>query len=352
MKKTISFILALTLVFGIIPTLALAANETDLAATYLVENGIFVGDQNGNLNLDQGLTRAELAVILTRLDFMDAPGGLAEWDAWGDSTFRNPDTRLNPFTDIPDWALPFIEYCYQRRLMVGVSDNKFDPQGKVNPKMACTVILRYCAIPETDWDYQTSVEKAQSIGIAPVDGTSGDTLLRGTMAVIIYRGIQYSQSGTIQPGTTDPATSVPPQVTPPTTSESTMTIEEMKAEIVRLTNIERVKAGVPELEVLPELMDCAQAKADDFKANNYFGHISPIYGTPGEMIKSYVPNAKSAGENSTSWTKTPQEAFDAFLSSPEHYQNMIAEKYTHIGIGIVEGVDGGYWWVQQFVTLP
>jgi uncharacterized protein YkwD len=139
---------------------------------------------------------------------------------------------------------------------------------------------------------------------------------------------------------------------PPVQSEvPEMTVEEMKAEIVRLTNIERVKAGLPELEVLPELMDCAQAKADDMYANDYYGHNSPTYGTPADIIVSFVPNTRLYAENLAPWTKTPQEAFDGWLASAEHRTNILNERYEYIGVGVVEGVNGGYWWVQQFVKL-
>lgn len=130
-----------------------------------------------------------------------------------------------------------------------------------------------------------------------------------------------------------------------------MTTDEMRAEIIRLTNIERVNAGLPELEVLPALMDCAQLKADDMKVNHYYGHTSPVYGTFGDMIKSFVPGARSAAENIAPWTRTPQEAFAGWVDSPEHLNHILAAKYTHIGVGVIEGADGGYWWVQQFVTL-
>ena len=353
MKRNICLILVILLLTSpIAASAAFAASETDAAAEYLVENGILAGDENGDLMLDKSLTRAELAVILTRLDFAQGDGGLADWQEWGEARFSDPENRYNSFTDLPDWALPYIEYCYQRSLMNGVGDNKFDPQGKVNPKMACTVMLRYCGISETDWDYSTSVDKAKSLGLAPSEGVDGDIILRGAMAAVIYRGMKYAQDGEQIPIT--PPVTPPVQETPPIPSESeapVMTIEEMKAEIVRLTNVERVNAGLPELSVLPELMDSAQAKAQDFFDSHYYGHNSPIYGTPGEMIKKFVPNAKTAAENIAPWTKTPAEAFAGWVESSEHYDIILTERLTHIGVGIVEGADGGYWWVQHFVRL-
>jgi len=139
--------------------------------------------------------------------------------------------------------------------------------------------------------------------------------------------------------------------TPAPTSESAMTFDEMKAEIVRLTNIERVKAGLPELVVLPALMDTAQAKADDIATSHYYGHNSPVYGTPSQMIRAAIPRAGPCAENLAPWTRTPAEAFAGWVESTEHYAIILSPKYTHIGVGVLEGLDGGYWWVQHFVGL-
>ena len=350
-RKIFSTILATILIISAFPRPGLAADtdEQAKAVEYITTNKIFVGDGTGNLILESGLTRAELAVILTRLDYVDAPDGLSEWNDWGIEHFSSPEFQINPFTDVPAWATPYVEYCYQRSLMVGVAEQQFAPNLSVSPKMACTVILRYCGIPETDWSYNTSVEKATTLGLTPSTGLDGDIILRGTMAVLIYNGMHYVQDGEpvqdSQPKTPDEETSTTPPEVPG------MTIDEMKAEIIRLTNAERINAGLSELVVLPALMDTAQTKAQDFLDNHYFGHISPIYGTPGEMIKAAIPQAKSAGENAAAWTKTPGEAFSIWLNSPEHYANILASKYTHAGVGIAEGVNGGYWWVLQFATI-
>jgi len=144
-----------------------------------------------------------------------------------------------------------------------------------------------------------------------------------------------------------------PSTAPSQTAEQipTMTIDEMKAEIVRLTNIERANAGQPELKVLPALMDTAKAKADDMRNNHYYGHISPVYGTPGDMIRAAIPSAKFCAENIASWTKTPQEVVTGLMASPEHRKNMLNPKYAHIGVGIIEGANGGFWWVVQYISL-
>jgi uncharacterized protein YkwD len=138
---------------------------------------------------------------------------------------------------------------------------------------------------------------------------------------------------------------------PPAQVGTTASIEEMKAEFIRLTNNERVKAGLPELEILPVLMDIAQAKADDMQINKYYGHTSPVYGTPSNMIKEAIPNWKGCAENLAPWNRTPQDAFASLMDSPRHREIILSPEYTYIGVGIIEGLNGGYWWVQQFVAV-
>jgi len=142
-----------------------------------------------------------------------------------------------------------------------------------------------------------------------------------------------------------------PTPAPGKPQETGMTIDEMKAEIIRLTNAERAKSGLSELTVLPALMDCAQAKADDMLANHYYDHDSPVYGAPGQMIKAAVPSAKYYIENLSPWNKTPEEAFAGWTVSPEHLGNILLPRLTHIGVGIIEGANGGYWWVLQSVQI-
>ena len=317
-RRFLSAILAFVLILSVFPQTGFAAaDENAMAIDYVTAKKIFVGDGNGNLNLESVLTRAELATLLVRLrgDEEKVKSDMARY------------TRACYFTDVPEWAKPSVGYCAGEGLMVGYSTFSFGPSDKVTPQQACTVILRHMGIPETDWSNETAVSKAIATGITPVDGFTDMTAIkRIEMAILIYKA----------------DTRIP---------EPAMTIDEMKAEIVRLTNIERANAGLSELTVLPALMDTAQAKADDMRANNYYGHTSPVYGTPGEMIRAAIPSARYCAENLGSWTKTPQEVVAGMMNSPAHRDIILSPKYTHIGVGILEGVDGGYWWVQHFTSF-
>lgn len=66
-KRFLPFLLSLCLllVFSAEVAAAAVSSEQETAASYLKKQGIMVGDQAGNMNLDKGLTRIELATILT-----------------------------------------------------------------------------------------------------------------------------------------------------------------------------------------------------------------------------------------------------------------------------------------------
>jgi len=334
MKKLIALLLVFVFALSFTAT-AFAATEIETASASLAEKGILAGDENGDLKLSNELNRAELAVILTRLTFAHSEGGLDDWERTGKAYFGDLKTRTNTFTDVPDWAMPFVEFCFVQGLMFGVADGRFDAQSKVSPKMAATVMLRFCGVAETDWSYSTSVEKATTLGLAPDAGMDGATILRGTMAVLIARSTAFAAEHNHAPSEPTP----------------TLTPDEMRALLLEKINAERTQQGASALTVLPILADCAQAKAQDFLDNDYFDHDSPRYGAAVDMIFSYVPDALLAGEVLAGRARDAAEAYDALYASAAHQTLMMKPDYTHIGIGITKCDGVGYYWVVQFVQL-
>jgi uncharacterized protein YkwD len=338
MKKILT--MALALIATIVATVpAFAAFNQEGAVEYLVYAGIYRGDENGNLNLDKGLTRAELAVILTRWDFIKKDDELNKWYTENVPNGAQP----HKFTDVPDWAAPHVAYCYAKGYMNGISETRFDPSGQVNPKMVCTVVLRHLKLPETDWNYDTSVKKAQTIELTGSANVSGAIITRGDAAVVVASAVGGNYARTTPMPTPTPTT------TPSATTA--MTIEEMRTELIRLINVEREKAGLTPVEVLPELMDCAQTKAQDFNDNNYFAHNSPKYGTPEKMVKSFVKDADYGGEVIANITSgKPTTIVSGWIISKSHKAILMDKKQRYIGVGIVLDADGKHYkWVAQFI---
>jgi uncharacterized protein YkwD len=337
---------------------AFPADEITAAATRLVEHKVLQGDENGNLNLDTGLSRVEFAVILTRLDIAN------------DYAFKLGDETsiISPygqafgsrFKDVPEWAIAYTSFCFANRYMSGVSQTEFNPYGKVSAKQACTVILRFLKEEETDWSYDTAIPKAASLGFVP-NGYKDGEITRGSVAALIIRAIHYAETklNRIVFPPADPW--LPPTPTPAPKKEKELKwyereytaeeIEQMKNDFIAETNRIRVEAGVPELIVLPELMDCAQAKAQDMVDNEYFDHVSPTYGSVDNMIKMFVPSVNGGGENIHEMAYSGKAAASVFAGSTPHLKNMTNKSSTHIGVGIGRRSYGGFVWVQQFVNL-
>ena len=181
MKRILNLMLCAILALSLaVPTLATGKQtEQETAAAWLKENGIMTGDQSGNMNLTSGLTRAELAVVLTRLS--DQTGDISRNAAYYRTICR--------FTDVPEWAMPYAGYCAQKQLMSGYGNKLFGPNDPVTPVAACTVMLRYLDYPDGQWSYSTACDKAIELGLLPAGAAAGTSITRGNVAILIYRAM-------------------------------------------------------------------------------------------------------------------------------------------------------------------
>lgn len=135
------------------------------------------------------------------------------------------------------------------------------------------------------------------------------------------------------------------------TQESTISdteIQEKTTELLKLINEEREKNGIIQLETLPRLQELAMLKAEDMAKNNYFDHISPTYGNPFEMMKNYGITYKTAGEN-IAGNSTIDGAFNSWITSDIHKQNILSNAYNYVGIGIIPSERYGYIIVVMFI---
>jgi uncharacterized YkwD family protein len=130
----------------------------------------------------------------------------------------------------------------------------------------------------------------------------------------------------------------------PTWANNTKEKEEIMLEYI---NNERKKAGLAPYVMDEELSNIASLKAKDMAENNYFGHISPTYGNPFEMLKSFGISYRIAGEN-IAGNISVKNAHDAFMKSPGHKANILSKNYDQIGIGIAPSEKYGYIYVQIF----
>lgn len=119
-------------------------------------------------------------------------------------------------------------------------------------------------------------------------------------------------------------------------------------ELLKLINNEREKNGLIKLQILPRLQEIAMTKAEDMVKNNYFSHESPNYGNPFNMMKNFGITYKSAGEN-IAGNSSIDGAFNSWISSEKHKQNILSTAYNYIGIGISPSEKYGYIIVTMFI---
>jgi len=174
MKRVLSLVLALVMVLGMIP-MGFAADQT--AGEILKGYNLLAGDENGNLNEDQYLNRAEMMVILARMNgkFEEA------------KSFALPSS----YTDLEGfgWAVPYIAYAEMNEWTDGVAPGKFDPAGRVTLQMAAYFMVEALGYADpADFSWATAVEKATSLGLlAGVQANAGDNVLRGQLFKVMLQ---------------------------------------------------------------------------------------------------------------------------------------------------------------------
>ena len=170
MKKLLALVLALVMSMSLVTISNAAFKDADSidykeAVDVMNAVGVFIGDEKGNFNAKENLTREQAAKIIAYLEL----GSKAADALPGGATFTDvASTR---------WSAGFVGYCAQAGIVSGVGDSKFDPAGQLTAlqfgKMLL-VELGYDAKAEgmvgTDWAINTSKLMA---GTKLMDGISG-----------------------------------------------------------------------------------------------------------------------------------------------------------------------------------
>ena len=143
------------------------------------------------------------------------------------------------------------------------------------------------------------------------------------------------------------APTVEPTATPKPT-ETPLNTEKFIKEVIRLTNIERQKAGENSVQENAALDKGAAVRAKECAIK--YGHHRPN----GEICSTayYESGAGNIlGENIAVGFLTPKGVVDGWVNSQGHYVTMIDSRATHMGAGCYKK-DGVIYWVQIFAKNP
>ena len=190
MKKLLALVLALVMSMSLVTISTAAFKDADSidnkeAVDVMNAVGVFVGDEKGNFNAKENLTREQAAKIIAYLEL-----GSKAADAM---------VGGNTFTDVASsrWSAGFIAYCAQAGIVSGVGDGKFAPAGQLTAlqfgKMLL-VELGYDAKAEkmvgTDWAINTSKLMAKTKLMDGIDGSVNQVLTREKAAQMCLNALE------------------------------------------------------------------------------------------------------------------------------------------------------------------
>ncbi len=185
MKKIIcAALLAALTITSITPVFA-ASQTAQNTAEILYEKGIFNGvgtDENGApvFDLDRVPTRAEATTLLVTLM------GKAE---------EAKKTPINmPFTDVPDWAAPYVSYAYNNGIASGVGGSSFDSDSEIPVTQYLTMVLNALGYKAgVDFDWREAHYLAKDIGL--IDEIKDEKFLREKIVLISHRALYTKING-------------------------------------------------------------------------------------------------------------------------------------------------------------
>ena len=188
LKRALSLLLSSTMVLGMLVMGGSAAGYKDVDASndhqeaieVLQAVGIMTGDQNGNFNPDGSITRNEMAVIMAHLLNLD-------YDYY---------RGTNPFTDVPDWAAPYVAACAAEGVVAGIGNGQFGGDQKVTAAQASLMIMKALGYFEnaedfgSDWQVAT-IRQASYINLFDqINASAESALTRGQVAQLVLNGLQ------------------------------------------------------------------------------------------------------------------------------------------------------------------
>ncbi|GGW12600.1 hypothetical protein GCM10010501_13030 [Streptomyces libani subsp. rufus] len=133
----------------------------------------------------------------------------------------------------------------------------------------------------------------------------------------------------------------------PSTPKPSATASGVVAEILRLVNAERGKAGCQALTLNPTLTKAAQAHSEDMAAHQNMSHTGSDGSSPGDRITRAGYTWSSYGENVAYGYGTAEQVMAAWMSSPGHRANILNCGFQEIGVGLAQP---GSYWTQDFGT--
>ena len=193
MKKSLSLLVAIAMVFSMFASVAFAAEATTTELTTqqkfdaLKAAGVFTGYPDGTAGLTNEMTRAEFAKVLAKITMLDDNAAAAK--IYSDVVAKH-------------WAVGQIGAVTKAGLMSGVGAGKFAPTGKVTLEQVAKVATLIAGVSQVDKDVAGKVSPwakgyvaaAIEAGLLPVVPSYQMNATRGTLVDVSFA---LYQAGTV-----------------------------------------------------------------------------------------------------------------------------------------------------------
>lgn len=188
MKRIISLVLSFVLVVSLVPSAFAASDEATSAAQSLYEQGLFSGtgtDANGNpiFDLDRAPTRHEAVTMLVVLLGKGEEAKSGSWNI--------------PFSDVVEWAKPYVGYAYTNGLTAGTSATTYGGNSTITAAQYLTFVLTALDYQNgTDFQWNKAWELSDKIGLTSRQYDAGTTeFTRGDTAIISNNALSAKLNG-------------------------------------------------------------------------------------------------------------------------------------------------------------
>ena len=190
MKKLLALVLALVMSMSLVTISNAAFKDADKidykeAVDVMNAVGVFIGDEKGNFNAKENLTREQAAKIIAYLEL--------------DSKAADALVGGATFTDVAStrWSAGFVGYCAKAGVVAGVGNGKFDPAGQLTALQFGKMLLvelgydaKAAGMVGADWAINTSKLMAKAKLMDGIDGSVNQILTREKAAQMCLNALE------------------------------------------------------------------------------------------------------------------------------------------------------------------
>ena len=190
MKKLLALVLALVMSMSLVTISNAAFKDADKidykeAVDVMNAVGVFIGDEKGNFNAKENLTREQAAKIIAYLEL--------------DSKAADALVGGATFTDVAStrWSASFVGYCAKAGVVAGVGNGKFDPAGQLTALQFGKMLLvelgydaKAAGMVGADWVINTSKLMAKAKLMDGIDGSVNQVLTREKAAQMCLNALE------------------------------------------------------------------------------------------------------------------------------------------------------------------